>query len=269
MKDLTVNLLRKHERDQAHDEIAVQKRLLDHPKIEDKVQVKKNIAILESKLSRLSPEPLAPAEKDKLAKLEKQLAAKIQEGMPTDEMMRKNPVGAIDRHTTWERAKKKLIKMWKNARIQLNPDSDDRDLANVERLRSPGQVDRLRTDAQISGHMSYSNIPEELWPFEQPKETALEQAKRAEQERIARSVLEAEQAVAGVAVPSPQAIAAKLRKPMSEDNKQAARDRLARARESKRIKALAARHGEVDVQVDMQAPIVTADDQVSTEAVSV
>src|SRR3990167_7494775 len=163
MKALTENLLRKRERDEISDQISRDKRLLDHPKIEDKTQVKKNIAISQGKLDRLSPEPLSAPEKDKLAKLEKQLAAQIQEGMPTDETMRKNPVGAIHAHTTWERAKKKIIKMWKNVRIQLNPESDDADLANVERLRRHGQLDRLRTDAQIPGQMSYSGIDTELW----------------------------------------------------------------------------------------------------------
>src|SRR3990172_1690071 len=134
MKDLTVNLLRKRERDEKADEIEKQQRLLEHPKIEDKAQIKKNIALLKQQVDRFSPEPLTPTEKDKLYTLEKKLAVKIQDGMPTDETMRKNPVGAIDQHTVWERANKKLILMWKNIRIQLNPDSGDRDLANVERL---------------------------------------------------------------------------------------------------------------------------------------
>ena len=60
----------------------------------------------------------------------------------------------------------------------MNPESDERDLANVERLRPQGQFDRMRTDAQIAGHMSFGNIPEELWPFMPPTNTALEQVKR-------------------------------------------------------------------------------------------
>ena len=262
MKSLDVNLLRKRERDERQDELKRQKDLLAHPKIEDKTNVKKTIAKIEHELTAYSPEPLVPAEKDKLSKLEKQLAAKIQEGMPTDETMRKNPVGAIDEHSRWEKAKKKLIKMWKNVRIQLNPDSDDRDLANIERLRRQGQMDRLRTDAQISGHMSYSGIDPELWPFEAPKETALEQAKRAEQERLAKSLAEAEQAVGDTPVPTPQAIAAKLRKPMSAENRRKAAERLARAREMKRVKAMAAAHGEPDVQVEA-APVSNEADAVA------
>ena len=270
MKDLNVNLLRKRERDEKADEIAKEQRNLDNPKIEDKTQVKRNIALLKHQVDKFSPEPLAPAEKDKLARLEKQLAEKIRDGMPTDETMRKNPVGAIDQHTAWERAKKKLIKVWKNVRIQLNPDSDDRDLANVERLRPRGQMDRMRTDAQIVGQMTYGSIPDELWPFEPSKETALEQAKRAEQERIAASVAAVEAAVGGIPMPAVEhAAPVKARKEMSEEAKQAARDRLARARESKRVKAMAARHGEQDIQVDVQAEAVTVGNHADAEAVSV
>ena len=275
MKDLNTNLLRKRERDEKADEIAKEERLLNHPKIEDKTQVKKNIALLKHQVAKLSPEPLTPTEKDKLFAMEKRLASKIQEGMPSDETMRKNPVGAIDQHTAWERANKKLIKWWKNIRIQLNPDSDDRDLANVERLRPRGQMDRMRTDAQIGGHMAYGDIDPTKWPFEQPDNTALEQAKRvAREQEIAKSVADAEQAVSGVAVPSYQAIAAKTRKPMSEANKQAARDRLARAREARRVKHMAARHGEPEVQVDIhteeiQAEGVTASNHADAEALTV
>ena len=253
MKPLNVNLLRKRERDEKQDALKREESMLNHPKIEDKTQIKKNIAHLSKQLHDYSPEPLAPAEKDKLHNLEKQLAEKIRQGMPTDETMRKNPVGAIDAHSAWEKAKKKLILAWKNVRIQLNPDSDDRDLANVERLRPSGAMDRLRTDAQIGGHMTYGSVPEENWPFEPPQETALEQAKRA-QDRIAQSVAEAEALVGEtprpVSGPPPVVYPpVRLRREMSEEAKQAARDRLARAREAKRVKAMAARHGEVDIEV--------------------
>ena len=254
MKPLNVNLLRKRERDEKLDEIKRQETLLNHPKIEDKTQVKKNMAHLNKQLHDFSPEPLAPAEKDKLHNLEKQLAEKIREGMPTDETMRKNPVGAIDQHSAWEKAKKKLILAWKNVRIQLNPDSDDRDLANVERLRPSGQMDRLRTDAQISGHMTYGSVPEENWPFEPPKETALEQARRV-QERIDASLEETERLAGSDSTPvlrshdEPTYPPVRPRREMSEEAKQAARARLARAREAKRVKAMAARHGETDIEV--------------------
>jgi hypothetical protein len=55
---------------------------------------------------------------------------------------------------------------------------------------------------------------------------------------------------------------------MSEEAKQAARDRLVRAREMRRVKLMAARHGESDVQVDVQAETVTVSNHADAEAVS-
>lgn len=198
MKSLNAELLRWNEREDKKAELKRGEWLLAHPKVENKVQARKNIDIVKSQLDNFSPEPLTPPEKDKLYNLEKRLANKIKEGMPTDETMRKNPVGAVHAHRMWERANKKLINVWKNVRIQLNPDSEDKDLANIERLRTAGQLDRLRSDAQIGGHLSYQGIPEELWPFEDPKNTALKQAERvakAETDAIQRSLGDAERLV--------------------------------------------------------------------------
>lgn len=179
MKDLNTNLLRFGQREQIKHEIAQAEDSLKLAKTDDANIIRSNKRKAERMLKEGSPEPLTGAEKDKLAVLEKKMADRIRIGMPTDETMRKNPVGAVDESSRWEKANKKLIRMWKNVRIQLNPESDERDLANVERLRPRGQFDRMRTDAQIAGHMSYGNIPEELWPFMPPTNTALEQAKRA------------------------------------------------------------------------------------------
>lgn len=179
MKDLNTNLLRYGQREQIKHEISQAEDSLKHAKTDDANVIRSNKRKAERMLKEGSPEPLTGAEKDKLATLEKKLADRIRVGMPTDETMRKNPVGAVDQSSRWEKSNKKIIRMWKNIRIQLNPESDERDLANVERLRPTGQMDRMRTDAQIAGYMSYGNIPEDLWPFLPPTNTALEQAKRA------------------------------------------------------------------------------------------
>jgi len=235
MKPLDMNLLRKHERDSRQDELKRAEYLLQHPKVEDKVQARKNVDKVKSQLDNFSPEPLTGAEKDKLYNLEKRLAARIKEGMPTDETMRKNPVGAVHAHRMWEQANKKLINVWKNVRIQLNPESDDKDLANIERLRNPGQVDRLRTDAQISGVMSYAGIPEELWPFEDPKNTALKQAEKVAKEakdRISKSVAEAEQILA---TREPIELeTGKRKRKLSPERRQALRELMAANREKGR-----------------------------------
>lgn len=165
---------------------------------------------IDRQLEDFAPAPLDGHEKDKLANLEKELRAAWTTNMPTEEEMRKNPPGQVDRHRKWEKLNKKIIGQWKNVRRQLEPDSDDKDLANIERYRPSGVMDRLVAGAQISGAMNYRNIPQENWDtaFEgkKPENTALEQAKR-------------------------------VRREMSEEDKDRARRNLARARELKRQQA--------------------------------
>lgn len=190
MKDLNVNLLRKHQRDELGDELENYDKMLPFAKGDDRGLLLRRKAETTKMLETQSPEPLTPKEKDKLYGLEKQLREKITENMPTDEVMRKNPAGAVDWNTKWLTKNKKLIRIWKNIRVQLNPDSGDRDLANIERYRPQGAQNRLRTDAQIPGAMSYSDVPDELWPFEAPDNTALAQANRRFDEEQAASFVE-------------------------------------------------------------------------------
>lgn len=232
MKPLDRPLLR-------HDQVSALKEdkqrieeVLNDPFLRTKVkqgEVRKRLGSITKMLADQAPEQLTPAESNQLNAKEKQLRAQITENMPPYEVMRKNPPGAVNWHRMWEKANKPAIKMWKNIRRQLDPTSDDPDIANLERFRPPGEAGKLRTDAQIPGKMDFQSVPQENWDtaFEgkAPENTALKQAERV----------------------------AKVRKPMSEANKQAARDRLARARESKRIKAMAAVHGEPSVDVDMTA----------------
>lgn len=190
MKDLKTNLLRYNQREQIQGEISQAEDMLKSAKTDDANIIRSNMHKAKRMLEAGSPEPLTAKEKDTLSALEKKLAARIRVNMPTDEAMRKNPVGAVDHSVRWEKANKPLIRMWKNVRIQLNPDSSERDLANVERLRPSGQMDRMRLDAQIPGIMSYGNIPEELWPFLPPTNTALEQVKRAYETKEAEDAVD-------------------------------------------------------------------------------
>lgn len=161
------------------------------------------------------PSSLPGAAKDKLYKQSKELEEKILQGMPSHEEMRKNPAGMVDRHMKWEAENKKNILKWKNLQILLEPDSSAKDLANFERLRPQGEMDRFRGDAQINGHMTYGNIPEWVWAeiFKNKPNSALEQVKKVEAE-----------------VAQPAAKVDKRTLPKTEEQKQALRDRLALAR---------------------------------------
>ena len=191
MKDLKQNLLRANQREQLQNEIDEADKMLPHAKPDERGAVMARRAKTQHQLNTQSPEPLTGKEKDTLHALEKKLRSKITCNMPTEEVMRKNPAGAVDWHTRWEKANKSAIKMWKNIRIQLNPDNTDRDLANIERYRPSGQTDRMRTDAQIPGLMSYGNIAAEDWPFPEPQNTALKQAEKVYSEEEAAGAVNA------------------------------------------------------------------------------
>ena len=182
MQDLNKNLLRYHQREEMKAEIERADAMLAgiSKAGDDKGAIISSRNRTKKALEQQSPVPLTAKEKDKLFDLEKKLRNKISQGMPTEEHMRKNPPGAVDHHVKWQNANKKLIRMWKNVQIQLNPDSSDRDLANIERFRPSGQTDRMRTDAQIPGLMTYGNISDEQWPFETPQTTALAQVQKRE-----------------------------------------------------------------------------------------
>jgi hypothetical protein len=187
MKDLNQNLLRHHQREELKTDIERMDNMLPHAKGDDRGSILRRRENTKKMLADQSPEPLTGAEKDKLHKLEQKLREKITHNMPSEEVMRKNPVGAVDWHQRWEKANKHAVKLWKNVRIQLNPDNSDRDLANIDRYRPSGQTDRMRTDAQIPGLMSYGDIDEADWPFDAPKNTALEQVKRRYDENLAEN----------------------------------------------------------------------------------
>lgn len=142
---------------------------------------------IESTLEKYAPEPLEGHEKDTLAKRELELREKWTQGMPTEEEMRKNPAGMVDRHRKWEKVNKSAILEWKNIRRQLEAGSDDPDLSNIERYRPTGHMDRMRTDAQIPGMMTYHKIPDEKWDMafegKKPENTALAQVERVQAKR--------------------------------------------------------------------------------------
>ena len=229
-------ILRFHQREELQQEIQEIDDGLN-PANPFKVRTTNDVAEASSRMRRLkkqlaeySPPEVKGQTKDKLAQRAKDLEEKILAGMPTHEEMRKNPAGMVGRHMRWEKANKKKILEWKNIQQLLEPDSNDPDLSNFERLRPSGEVDRFRGDAQINGLMSFGNIPQELWQMafgNKGPNSALEQVKKVEAEQVA-----AFEGVELAADGSTQKID-KRKQPRTEEQKQALRDRLALARAKK------------------------------------
>jgi len=126
--------------------------------------------------------------KDALAKREVELADSIKAGMLTTEEMRRNPVGAVDRHRLWERRNKVKILEWKNIRRALNQDSDEKDLSNVEVLR-PSMIPlngaaTFMAGAQIPGQFAMTPAAKAnfnlVFPDSPKMDTPLKQAERRE-----------------------------------------------------------------------------------------
>ena len=105
----------------------------------DRGLAKKNMRKAEQMLAEQAPDPNPSAEtKDYLRTREREMAATLREGMPTQFEMRSNPPGAVAKHMAWEAGKKKLLLRWKNAKRRLEPDNSDPDLSSTEMLRDPG-----------------------------------------------------------------------------------------------------------------------------------
>jgi len=113
------------------------------------------------------PTDLTGEQKDAIYALQKEAVEKIQVGMLPVEDMLKSPVGAVDHNIKWLNTTKTWQLILKNCLRLLNPKSEDKDLANIERYRPrryvPGGPGVVMGDAEVSNQFSYSHIPDEKW----------------------------------------------------------------------------------------------------------
>ena len=122
----------------------------------------KGIRAMEEDLEENSPPQINGPTRDALLVRQRELREKIKDGMLTHEEMRRNPPGAVDRHRKWEAQNTDRILEYKNVCRALEPDSDAKDLASVEVFR-PSRPFAYNSNAQISGHVAYSDVPQENW----------------------------------------------------------------------------------------------------------
>lgn len=182
------NLLRRSQRVGMEEE---RKRLEDlavQLGVQNPGAVRQEIRKLDKQLQSQSPRDLTPSEKDLLAQTEKVLETEIVPGMPTHEEMRRNPPGTVHKHIQFEKQFKSKINLLKNIKLQLDPTSDDQDLANLEKIRphqmtEPGQS-TFMVNAQIPGKFAMTKQAKENWPVEMPPHgtanSVLAQAKKRE-----------------------------------------------------------------------------------------
>ena len=149
--------------------------------------------------------PVHGAKKDEVARLSDEVMENvIRPALIPREEMRRNPAGAVGRFMKQENSKpiQDAINHWKRAQLALEPESEDPDLANVERFRpelmQPG-VSTFMAGAQIPGHFAQTPQAKANWPLGDPTvDTPLKQAQQAEKkERSPAQIAALEKAQAG------------------------------------------------------------------------
>lgn len=132
----------------------VRNQISDFPRM---VGYKRDLA---RKLDAEAPRPLRADEMDVSIERERELRqAMIDDGMPTQAEMRRNPPGAVDKQRRWEARNKTRVKEWKNLRLRLAASGalsdclpDSTDAASIERFRPSHHSGEMNLDvAQITG----------------------------------------------------------------------------------------------------------------------
>lgn len=116
-------------------------------------------------------------DKDTVARLaDEVLEHVIRPALVPQEEMRRNPAGAVGKFLRNEnnRETQDAIQQWKRAKLALEPDSDDPDVANVEvfrpQIHTPGQAATFMAGAQIPGQFAMSAKAKENWPDALPEQ---------------------------------------------------------------------------------------------------
>lgn len=97
---------------------------------------------LKADIEKYEPKAFRGEEKDAARAEFDALAEEIKAGMPSSEVMRRNPPGAVNQHLAWERRNKTKIARWKNLGLRLASGGDvsgdlaqSADVINIEILR--------------------------------------------------------------------------------------------------------------------------------------
>jgi len=186
-----------------------------------------------------APRPIdEPLRRDRVAKAaDAVLNEVIRPAMLTKAEMRRNPAGAVGEFMRRENSPpiQRAIRTWQRAQFALEPNTPHDDHALVEKYRPEGApvgagYASYMGDAQIPGVFGFGPRARENWPLPDPQNTALEQARRAEQGQI--DTTKAATAIAGGSDTSP---GPKPKRAMS----QAQLDALARGRANRAAKLAA------------------------------
>jgi hypothetical protein len=195
-------------------------------------------------MEQTAPKAYAPQERDGAAARLRELEAQITAGMPTQEEMRRNPPGAVDKHMAWEKRNKRAILEWKNIRRRMHMTEIGngqveaaRDISNIEMLRPHGLTQSMdMAGAQIQGkHFFMPDRVQTATVFSDAEIATVRGIDPALADQIALMTPEQREALKealGGVQAAPQGRAA--RRPMTPEQRKAAGERLKAAKAAKK-----------------------------------
>lgn len=152
---LEAPLLRNDQVEELEGEKSTMENSLRNPNFKgDRGEVGKQLRRLNDQLETQRPRAYGSQEIDGAVRREAQLRSEIKQGMLSQEEMRKNPPGAVDRHRAWEKRNMPKIEEWQNIQRRLNAGNDDRESASIEQFR-PTANSMNMDNAQIPGKLIY------------------------------------------------------------------------------------------------------------------
>jgi len=176
--------------------------------IEDRGAMSAAARNLANRLDADAPPEMDAAQRDAVARRERELREQWLEGMPSKMEMRKCPPGAIGKHREWEKRNKHRITEWKNLRRLQNLGNEDPDISNIEMFRPTASTLNME-NAVIPGKDYFlpSQHPDYAENFDRTfnggKEASSE-TMAALQKRLAELEAKLEGASAGTAAPKPK-----------------------------------------------------------------
>lgn len=201
-----INPLRNHQVKEYQDEASRLNDIVQAPAYVtgvDRGAARRKSLQINSVLEKQIAKPLHGAEKDKVARLaDEVMQTVIRPALLTREDMRRNPAGAVGRFLKEENSKpvKQAVQQWKRAMLSVETESEDPDLANVERFRpekihDTGGVSTFAAGAQIPGNFAMTPKAKENWPLGEPTATtAIGEVKKREMSEAQKAGLAKAQA---------------------------------------------------------------------------
>lgn len=123
--------------------------------LQDKQKIVNEVRAIDATLLRDAPQPIEAERLDEAIALEVSYRESWLDGMPSQEEMRRNMAGSVDKHRLWDKRKKPDVLKWKHLRRRLHASGvsdfgldDEADVSNVEKFRPRATMGDL-SDAQI------------------------------------------------------------------------------------------------------------------------